>query len=671
MGKINVLGFDVANLIAAGEVVDRPASVMKELLENAIDAGGKKIVAEIRNGGVSLIRVTDDGCGMSPEDLPIALKRHATSKVKTAEDLESIGTLGFRGEALAAISAVSKITLVSKTREADTGTLLEAEAGDVLAVSEVGCVDGTAVTVEQLFCNVPARRKFLKKDATEAQAVLSVVEKIAISHPDISIEFYIDGTLRFMTTGDGNLYNTLYAVLGREFAAKLLSVSGTEAGVSVSGYVGRSDNVRGNRNYQNTFINGRFVKSKTVMAALEKAFTSYIAPEKFPVSVLFLTVDPRLVDVNVHPSKLEVKFSDERAVFEAVYYAVRSALEGAVFRPDVSLKTPKERRGQELLHSFAPRGSDTAKQISMENVFPKMPPVLRKEGDGRAACEPLASHLRGTSEALVSDVRGTSEALSEHKQSPFDAPTMTPKASLTMLERAETAYKEAVPKAVAAMPTPVETGIPFEKSEAISEKIAPEKELPQYKIAGTLFSCYIMVEMGDEVLLVDQHAAHERLLFEELKETMEKDGRILSQALLLPIEVSLSAEELAAAEEYGEELSDVGFDFDLSAHGANLFSIPTAISSPDAAELFVSMCDELYEGKGKPSVTDELRRERALYQIACKGAVKGGRNYSPETLEWLVKKLLAIPDVTVCPHGRPVAIRMTKRELDRQFERIK
>ena len=655
MGKINVLGFDVANLIAAGEVVDRPASVMKELLENAIDAGGKKIVAEIRNGGVSMIRVTDDGCGMSPEDLPIALKRHATSKVKTAEDLESIGTLGFRGEALAAISAVSKITLVSKTREAQSGTLLEAEAGEILSVGEVGCVDGTAVTVEELFCNVPARRKFLKKDATEAQAVLSVVEKIAISHPDISIEFYIDGSLRFMTTGDGNLYNTLYAVLGREFAAKLLSVSGEEAGVSVSGYVGRSDNVRGNRNYQNTFINGRFVKSKTVMAALEKAFTSYIAPEKFPVSVLFLTVDPRLVDVNVHPSKLEVKFSDERAVFEAVYYAVRSSLENAVFRPDVSLKTPKERQGEALLHSFAPRGGDTAKQITMDTVLPKMPPLLRKEQTPPAV-------------------------------SPYTPPEMTPKESLRVFEMAETAYREAAPKTVATMPSSVETGIPFEKAgepsvpprtekAVVTEKTVtpslPEKELPPYKIAGVLFSCYIMVEMGDEVLLVDQHAAHERLLFEELKETMEKDGRILSQSLLLPIEVSLSAEEVAAAEEYSEELSDVGFDFDLSGHGAQLFAIPTAVSSPDAAELFVSMCDELCEGKGKPSVTDELRRERALYQIACKGAVKGGRSYSPETVEWLVKRLLSIPDITVCPHGRPVAIRMTKRELDRQFERIK
>lgn len=660
MGKINVLGFDVANLIAAGEVVDRPASVMKELLENAIDAGGKKIVAEIRNGGVSLIRVTDDGCGMSPEDLPIALKRHATSKVKTAEDLESIGTLGFRGEALAAISAVSKITLVSKTREADTGTLLEAEAGDVVSVGEVGCVDGTAVTVEELFCNVPARRKFLKKDATEAQAVLSVVEKIAISHPDISIEFYIDGALRFMTTGDGNLYNTLYAVLGRDFSAKLLSVSGEEDGVSVSGYVGRSDNVRGNRNYQNTFINGRFVKSKTVMAALEKAFTSYIAPEKFPVSVLFLTVDPRFVDVNVHPSKLEVKFSDERAVFEAVYYAVRSALESAVFRPDVSLKTPKERKGQELLQSFAPRGSDTAKQITMDSVISKMPPLLKKESDGKTVTVPP-----------VSRVQNMPETLPESKKSTFEPTTVSPKASLDMLSKAETAYRMSVPMVVATKPASVETGIPFEKTDTVSDKTVAEKELPQYKIAGVLFSCYIMVEMGDEVLLVDQHAAHERLLFEELKETVEKDGHVLSQSLLLPIEVSLSAEEVAAAEEYGEELSDVGFDFDLSAHGANLFSIPTAISSPDAAELFVSMCDELYEGKGKPSVTDELRRERALYQIACKGAVKGGRNYSPETLEWLVKKLLAIPDITVCPHGRPVAIRMTKRELDRQFERIK
>ena len=654
MGNINVLGFDVANLIAAGEVVDRPASVMKELLENAIDAGARTVVAEIRAGGVRMIRVSDDGCGMSPEDLPLSLKRHATSKVKTAEDLEKIGTLGFRGEALAAISAVSKTTIVSKTREAASGTALESAAGEVTSVYEVGCADGTTVTVEDLFYNVPARRKFLKKDATEAQAVSSVVEKVALSHPNVSMKLYIDGELRFMTTGDGDLYNALYAVLGREFAAKLVPVSGEQNGIRVSGYVGRSDNVRGNRNYQNTYINGRFVKSKTVMAALEQAFTSYIAPEKFPVSVLFLDIDLAAVDVNVHPSKLEIKFSDERSAFEAVYYAVRSALENATFRPEATLSTKKETRGRELLQSFMPKDmlSTASRQIAMETervAPPKMPPLLRPTE--KKAAEPPA--------------------------------TMTPKASLDVLSHFESAYSQAVPMRVAAATSFEETGVPFERTPFASasetkkeETPAASKpketvEIPPHKVVGVAFSCYVFVEVGDELLVIDQHAAHERLLFEELKATMRADGRVLSQAMLLPIEVSLSNEERAAAEEYGEELVAVGFEFDLSTHGASLFAIPTAVSAPDASELFVRMCDELCEGKGNPLVTDELRRERALYQIACKGAIKGGRNYAAETIEWLVSKILAIPDITVCPHGRPVAIRLTKNELDRGFERIK
>ena len=319
MPKINQLSFAVANLIAAGEVVERPASAVKELLENAIDAGATRITAEIKRGGSSLIRIQDNGSGMEPEDLPVAIRRHATSKIKDADDLAAIGTLGFRGEALAAISAVSTLTIITKTKEAETGTMLSAEAGSVTEICEVGCADGTTVTVENLFDNVPARRKFLKKDATETQAVAAVIEKIAISRPDVALTFVADGVKKFATAGDGVLLHTLHALFGRDFASRLLAVSGEGTGVKVSGYVGRPDNARGNRNYQNVFINGRYVRSKTVLAAIERAYTSYMAPERFPVAVLFLDLPTFSVDVNVHPAKLEVKFSDERAVFEAVY----------------------------------------------------------------------------------------------------------------------------------------------------------------------------------------------------------------------------------------------------------------------------------------------------------------------------------------------------------------
>ena len=343
MGKINVLSFSVANLIAAGEVVDRPSSVIKELLENSIDSGADSITVEIQNGGVTYMRVTDNGCGISKEDLPVAIRRHATSKIKDAEDLEGILTLGFRGEALAAIASVSDIRIISKQANEVNGAMLEASGGNILGVTDRPASNGTTVIVENLFANVPARKKFLKKDVTEAMSVSAVVEKIALSRPDIFFKLIIDGNIKIETTGDSNLKNTVYAVFGREFASKLIETELTSDGITVKGFIGRPDNVRANRNYQNFFINGRYIKSRTAAAALEQAYTSYIASEKFPCCVLFIEIDHRLVDVNVHPAKLEVKFSNEKPVFETVYYAVRTALERNSSRPDIEI-FPQKRR---------------------------------------------------------------------------------------------------------------------------------------------------------------------------------------------------------------------------------------------------------------------------------------------------------------------------------------
>ena len=342
MAKINVLDFEIANLIAAGEVVERPSSVLKELIENSIDSGATEIVAEIKRGGVALIRVSDNGCGIEKEDLPIAIKRHATSKIRERSDLESITTLGFRGEALAAISSVCQMTIITKPKSKEVGHMLTAEAGKVTEICEVGAADGTTVVVENLFYNVPARRKFLKKDSTEAMNVAALVERVALSCPNVSIQLLVDGEQRFKTAGDGDVLNTVYSVFGKDFASKLIAADGTANGVRVHGYIGRSDNVRKNRNLQNVFINGRYVKSLTAMAAIEKAYTSYIAPECFPSCVLFIDMKSSEVDVNVHPAKLEVKFSDERAVFEAIYYTVKSALEKSEYRPEIELNSPKK-----------------------------------------------------------------------------------------------------------------------------------------------------------------------------------------------------------------------------------------------------------------------------------------------------------------------------------------
>ncbi len=649
MSKINVLSFEIANLIAAGEVVERPSSVLKELIENSIDSGATKIIAEIKRGGVALIRVSDNGCGMEKEDLPIALKRHATSKIKETRDLASIMTLGFRGEALAAIASVSELTIISKTKDAPVGNMLTAEAGRVVDISEVGAADGTTVVVENLFYNVPARRKFLKKDSTEAMNVTALVEKVALSRPDISIQLLVDGEEKFKTLGDGDLINTIYAVLGKDFSNKLIKVFGEANGIRVSGYIGRSDNVRKNRNLMNVFINGRYVKSLTAQTAIEKAYTSYIAPEAFPACVLFLEMNPRELDVNVYPAKLEVKFSDERAVFETVYYTVKDALESYEYRPEITLGAKRSEKN--ALGAFVPVG-DTARaeQMSLKDNFFKAE---------------TAENFRNNFQSNVSKATDLDEPISfstKYKE-PVSAEakreTLTPKSSLELLER----YSKAEPEEP-------KSSIEAERERAISE-IPEQKCEKQYKYVGEAFNCYVMIEYDGALLIIDKHAAHERILFEEIKARYKSDGRIASQNLLLPISVILTPEEISAAREFSEDIKTVGFDFYINETSLDLIAIPEKISASDAEALVIKMLDELSEGRGNPKNTEAIRQEKALYQIACKAAIKGGRLYDKALIEWLIEKVLLLPDITVCPHGRPIAYKMKKTELDRQFDRLK
>ncbi len=677
MPKINQLSFEVANLIAAGEVVERPASVVKELMENAIDAGATAITAEIRRGGVGFISVTDNGGGMEPEDLPVAIRRHATSKIKEAEDLEEIGTLGFRGEALAAISAVSSISIVTKTPSASVGCMLYAKGGKVQEITEVGCVCGTTVTVEDLFGNVPARRKFLKKDATETAAVTAVMEKIAMSHPEIAIRFVTDGISKFSTPGDGQVLHTLYALFGRDFASRLLAVEGKVGEIAVTGYIGRPDNAKSNRNYQNTFINGRYVKSKTVGAAIERAFTSYMAPEKFPVAILYLSVPGFAVDVNVHPAKLEVKFSDERQVFEAVYYAVRTTLEGDTCRPFMAFgQRTKEEKDFALTHSFE---GGKGEQI-------KMPPLLRAEA---LAAPPAAKATHATPAPKAEPSRVPSpfdgekvlEAAAGRKER--ESYVISAEESLRICEKLSDIPRETIPRGEEkkAAPLPFEYDSKTDDPASVAEPLpgtakivtpAPAVDLPYYRIVGTVFRCYILVELAeDNMLVIDQHAAHERILFEQLKKQRSGDKTILSVGLLLPLTLSPTAEELCAATEHTAELARLGFTYKVAEGKVLLLSIPDGTVPHEAEELFLSLCAELVEGKTDIAVSEEMRREKLLYQMACKAAIKGGRVYDEAHIEWLVKEVLSLPDVTVCPHGRPIAFYLTKKELDRQFERLK
>ena len=635
MGKINVLSFEVANLIAAGEVVDRPASAIKELIENSIDAGATQIAVETKAGGVTYMRVTDNGCGISEEDLPTAVLRHATSKIRNAEDLDAIVTLGFRGEALAAIAAVSELRILSKTADSDVGHVLEVRHGEVLSLGECGGRTGTTVIAEQLFSNVPARRKFLKRDVTETMAVAATVEKVALSHPEIAFSLVCDGTTRIETSGDGSLIHCVRALFGRDFASKLLEVDGQSDGIRVTGFVGRTDNVKANRNGQTVFINGRYVRSKTVSASLEQAFSSYCPAERFPVCVLFLSLSASRVDVNVHPSKLEVKFTDERPVFESVYHAVRTALEKNVSRPEMDMPAPDVRWKDAYASAVRPKGESlSGRQFSVHT-----------EGQGGGFFTVTAEDYR---KALA---RGTvpgdpSAPAPAAKDIPEDAPSRPGPAP-------------SVP--VAPPPAP-------RSAEPARTPAAEPSAPPEYRIVGEIFNTYILVELADRMLMIDKHAAHERLNFERFK-AIQKQSEKGQQMLAVPLEVMMTSSEIASLESFRGELESLGFAFRSARNTVWVDAVPDLLRDADVPALMQTFAGQIQDATGVPSLTRDLVFEKALYQVSCKASIKGGRVYSEEDNRWIVDSLMRLPDITFCPHGRPVAMEMTKSRIERQFER--
>lgn len=747
MGTIQVLSFEVANLIAAGEVVDRPASAIKEMMENSIDAGAKHITVEIQNGGVTFMRVTDDGCGMSAEDLPMAIRRHATSKIRNAEDLDGILTLGFRGEALAAISSVSDMRIMSKRREDDMGAMLEIKGGQMVGISERGCRDGTTIIVENLFSNVPARRKFLKRDATESMAVSSNVERVALSHPEIAVRLITDGVTKLETAGDGQLKSAIWAVFGKDFASRLLPLDSEHEGIRITGFIGRSDNVKANRNGQNFFINNRFVRSRTAQAALEQAFTSYIPPEKYPCCVMNIHLNPARVDVNVHPAKLEVKFSNEKPVFEAVYYAVRQALEQNVTRPEFAapekkpiapgggrvsdMTTPIETSRPESLgkRQVAMDMNPAGKPADTVDLTPKTtvhPPQERitaedyinyyvnrnKKGqrstpssvgtgvpDGprpvpapAAPVPPPAEEIpmdlyEAEARAMFGDVPPPEEPVSgPAARSAEEIPaapatdTVTP---IPPVEESPIPVESSVPDAPipeeSIPPTPEEDTAPAEQSPAPIRPHAPvPTDFPAgetatqapapYRMVGEVFHSYVIVEQGDRMLLIDKHAAHERIIFEKLKANM-KDKAVESQLLLLPIEIMLMSEEVGLLDTYRAELEAVGFTYTCLRNTVRVDSIPSGIESGAVPDMLAAIAEQLKSGVDTAKLTRDILFEKALYQASCKAAIKAGRDYPEEHIKWLVDKLMEIPDITFCPHGRPVAMEMKKRNIDHQFER--
>ncbi len=697
MAKINVLGFDVANLIAAGEVVDRPASVVKELLENALDAGATQITAEIRKGGIASIRVSDNGCGMDTEDLTMSVLRHATSKIAQAEDLDGIMTLGFRGEALAAISSVSRMRIYSKVPGADFGSQMNCEGGSVVSVSESGCAPGTTVIVEDLFFNVPARRKFLKKDSTETVAITAVMEKLALSKPEVSFKYVADGEVRFITAGDGDLHSTVYALFGRETASRTIEVNREEGGIRVWGCISEPDNIRSNRNMENFFINGRYVKSRTAAAALEQAYKSRIPPEKFPFCVLHIEVNPAAVDVNVHPAKLEVKFSNERVIFDAVYYAVLGALTSAGSRPELNLSRPAEKKMPEKSVSPFPSAAQAASRRD----------DVQSGGSSQGIRDPYASPLSDKDIASAGYAPGQDFWTSEEEARRMFA-AFVPMGGEPQINAVRDQVK--IPAPANVTPAAPAQSIPTEKKPEVMPEISPpddekteaktipenvpEAEIrvadpdentaeetaeevqqapPDYVILGEAFNCYIIVQMADRLILIDKHAAHERILFDELCANMKKKAKT-AQVLLFPVEIPMTEEEIAVLEEFREKIEAIGFSFRCGERSVSVSAVPTEITREAAADMMGVLAGRLADGTGSVESTEAEFFEARLYQASCKAAIKGGRVYSLENIKWLCDRILCDPRegsaIKTCPHGRPVAFELRKTSIERQFSRL-
>lgn len=604
MGKIIVLDEATANKIAAGEVIERPASIVKELIENSIDAGASNITIEIKNGGISYIKVTDNGTGMEEDDVKLAFERHATSKIRKAEDLEGIGTLGFRGEALSSISAVSSVEIVTRTEKSSHGARLTVQGGAVTGETRVGAPVGTAITVSNLFFNTPARYKFLKKDSTEAGYISDVVNRLAMGNPHISFRLINRNIEALRTPGNGDLKSCIHSIYGKTVSDSLIEINYEKEGISVRGYVGDIGTARSNRNFEIVFVNSRYVRSKTIVSAIEDAFNTLLPANRFPFAVLNIVTNPVFVDVNVHPSKMEVKFSDEQMVYSAVYHAVSNGFAGKKTLPETT----------DNRHAWGIRDSSCR--------YEQVP--MRKTGWIKENLEP----------ELLRSIIG------EEKDSGYA------------------------------------TGQPQKKE--ISENIIPQKENNNitesvsadldYKIIGQAFSTYIFIEAGDEIYIIDQHAAHERVMYEKLLNRL-KDSESASQVVACPEVIEYTGAELEFINEHRQDFEDLGFRFEVfGRNSVAVRAVPFVLSEGDVAGTFREITDLYMEGNRKND-TKGLK-ESAIYRIACKSAVKANKNLSRPEIEQLLKDLMKTGKMFTCPHGRPTVTKITKHELEKRFLRV-
>ena len=664
MPKIIQLSTHVANLIAAGEVVERPASVVKELLENAVDAGASKVTIEIKDGGMTYLRVTDNGCGMAPEDAKTAFLRHATSKLRTAEDLAAISTCGFRGEALAAIASVSRIDLLTKTPSSISGVSIQLEAGEVTEESEAGCPDGTTIIVRDLFFNTPARMKFMKSDTVEGTRVTAAVQMQALAHPAVAFRLIRDGKEVLSTPGTGKLSDAVYCVYGRE-CARMAKVDSRWEQYSLAGFVSKPTDARPSRALQTFFVNGRPVKSRLLISALEEAYRNQIMVGKFPACVLHLNLPANMVDVNVHPAKTEVKFLNEKAVFDCVHYGVLGALNQITDRPDVQFKktppiTGKPNPGPlpEGAVGKADWGSVPKSTPTPSTPAGHLPQRGRQENffrtmtaeEYKTFSTAIADAPQPKKEAAVATAAKVDQVVPVLREN-IIRPTVTPKPEIKLPPLPEEPKSSPKPE-----PVPV-----VEEPEQV--ELEMPKEIP-WRMVGELYNSYIIVEQGEEAYLIDKHAAHERVLFEKLKANQEK---ISSQTLLQPIPVRLSPSAAGELLANKQMLDELGFEIDEFGDNTILLrQIPMDLDADHAAEAIESMAADLLTGRQekKDTVRDEI-----LHTVACKAAIKAGWKNDEAELLAVAKEVMAREDLKYCPHGRPICITLSKKQLEKQFKR--
>ena len=698
MPIIHTLSPHVANLIAAGEVVERPASAAKELLENAVDAGATKITVEIRNGGMTFLRVTDNGCGMSPEDAETAFLRHATSKLQTAEDLAAISTMGFRGEALAAIASVSRVDLLTKTPGAVAGTSLHLEAGKVTEKEEAGCPEGTTIIVRDLFFNTPARMKFMKADTVEGSAVTAVVQKQALAHPEVAYRLLREGKEVLNVPGDGKLRTAIYGVYGRE-AGNLIPVDSHWEKARVWGYVSRPTDARNSRNFQTFFVSDRPVKSKLLTAALEEAYRNQIMVGKFPACVLHIDLPANAVDVNVHPAKTEVKFLSERQVFDCVHYGVLAALRKITDRPELNLgKAPAQTENPSSKKPDFYRTMTTEEYKKFSEAMGDMPkpdpkkmePALRawntetpgaaplrqmpsfpQAGPAKTPPAPIPTANREAAPSRPEPDRNPVMPLPSFGAAPCDPPQKKP------AEAQDAQVKMKLPEETAGERAQDIPRNPPENLEEMSENFqktpenSPEEqetlplaEAAPWRIAGELFHTYIMVEQGEEAYLIDKHAAHERILFDKLR---AQDREIAGQQLLTPVVCPLGTEAAATVLANRELLSELGYEAQEFGEGTVILrQIPMDLDPDQAVESITKLAEDLMEGRREDRDT---LRDNLLHTIACKAAIKGGWHTDPKELEALVRTVMSREDLKYCPHGRPICVKLTQRQLEHRFGR--